>query len=741
MRASSWRTSRLISYCCWIYVSLLCFIFISIEVHPFQWRSVLCYRAGPDRQPLLSLQQETQPIYEGTSTSVTPGSSGHSCKICSHGNFKSRNELFRHIRSEHSSAKSNENLSIVQPLVRSQIAFLLSYYYDATTTISSENLSKKAGDRIKNACLSALNRTASVMDFGGMTQASVARQRHTSLTQEKNCAAAGDVIVINFKSLNGDDHLNSTFVDFMNEFLEEQQQNQRLRILSAVKIPPTISGSGLHAEKSCTQLAHHYLLPLWWLEDQSSSTDINNEFTIWWNNLNSGGEEAIKAQQCPPQTVLRLKAFLKGIRSRQVTQEEGSNSYNKKRFGLLAKFERRPFHNFGDPSLKGGLSPNHDQVWRTLDQVKIVDFISTNNNGLVAVVEFRGDGFLKEQIRRLIGTVVAVMNGWLPVCFFDFATRSDLAMIETPIAPDHRTYMAYARFHYYELITNHGIFSYKRAQPSPHFLSVPSRGSENLSDPANPEHRYELDMQRKNWTRDVQAALLKLSDTCAEQEWIRNLRDTISPRIRNSIEHISNRIPENLLTTVTIKNSLSDVPAVYIDTLTLLRTICASGQWPATSSARSRILVASSIKSVAEQNSNIGGSFTIINSELLSNSNGNSLPIPHSNSLFPDLVEAVFELERRLTSTDGYSRHPSTHCAINCNAQFTPHVDSGRGKGQSLSLIVSLGEFSGGRLFIEGDAHDIRYKPLEFDGWKLRHWTEAFKGERFSLVWFTPELS
>eukprot|EP00590_Aulacoseira_subarctica_P011983 CAMPEP_0172438496 /NCGR_PEP_ID=MMETSP1064-20121228/72827_1 /TAXON_ID=202472 /ORGANISM="Aulacoseira subarctica , Strain CCAP 1002/5" /LENGTH=382 /DNA_ID=CAMNT_0013187051 /DNA_START=1237 /DNA_END=2383 /DNA_ORIENTATION=- len=379
-----------------------------------------------------------------------------------------------------------------------------------------------------------------------------------------------------------------------------------------------------------------------------------------------------------------------------------------------------------------------------LDQVKIVDFISTNNNGLVAVVEFKGDGFLKEQIRRLIGTIVAVMNGWLPDFFFDLATRSDLAMIETPIAPDHRTYLAYARFHYYELITNHGIFSYKRAQPSPHFLSVPSRGSENLSDPANPEHRYELDMKRKNSTRDVQAALLKLSDTCAEQEWIRNLRDTISPRIRDSIEHISNRIPEYLPTTVTIKNNLSGVPAVYIDTLTLLRAICASGQWPATSNARSRILVVSSIKSVAQQNSNIGGSFTIINSKLLPNSNGAqkvSLPIPHSNSLFPDLVESVFELERRLTSTDGYcSRPPSTHCAINCNAQFTPHADSGRGKGQSLSLIVSLGDFSGGKLFIEGDAHDIKYKPLEFDGWKLRHWTEAFQGERFSLVWFTPEL-
>jgi diketogulonate reductase-like aldo/keto reductase len=34
--------------------------------------------------------------------------------------------------------------------------------------------------------------------------------------------------------------------------------------------------------------------------------------------------------------------------------------------------------------------------------------------------------------------------------------------------------------------------------------------------------------------------------------------------------------------------------------------------------------------------------------------------------------------------------------------------------------------------------HDIRYSPLQFDGWNQRHWTLPFEGERFSIVWFTP---
>jgi len=55
-------------------------------------------------------------------------------------------------------------------------------------------------------------------------------------------------------------------------------------------------------------------------------------------------------------------------------------------------------------------------------------------------------------------------------------------------------------------------------------------------------------------------------------------------------------------------------------------------------------------------------------------------------------------------------------------------------------MIVGLGSYSGGELFVEGRSYDIRYKALEFDGWKLRHWTAPFRGQRFSLVWFTPDM-
>lgn len=97
-------------------------------------------------------------------------------------------------------------------------------------------------------------------------------------------------------------------------------------------------------------------------------------------------------------------------------------------------------------------------------------------------------------------------------------------------------------------------------------------------------------------------------------------------------------------------------------------------------------------------------------------------------------MRACFELERTLLP----ERPPSATIAINRHAQFLPHRDTGAGAGQTKSLIVSLGCFVGGEIMVDNDVHDIRYRPLEFDGWNSIHCTLPFVGERYSLVWFTP---
>ena len=70
-----------------------------------------------------------------------------------------------------------------------------------------------------------------------------------------------------------------------------------------------------------------------------------------------------------------------------------------------------------------------------------------------------------------------------------------------------------------------------------------------------------------------------------------------------------------------------------------------------------------------------GGSFSV--GYMPCSTRGSSMPA--SNSRYPELVRAAFLLERALMP----ERPPSSTIAVNRNAQFRPHTDSGAGAGQS----------------------------------------------------------
>lgn len=234
-------------------------------------------------------------------------------------------------------------------------------------------------------------------------------------------------------------------------------------------------------------------------------------------------------------------------------------------------------------------------------------------------------------------------------------------------------------------------------------------------------------------------------------------------------------------------SSLQEAPAAYAKVLRLLREADASGCWPYSTVSRSLVIAGN-----REERGDVeGGSEAVRNRRAMEGEEGNDAddaaavaavaamniravddveqnlaakddgqkepppvqqqqrgsgsftlgafpppcPPPRGNRLFPALARAAFELEAALLP----DRPASTTIAVNRNARFKPHVDSGAGAGQSRSLIVGLGDYKCGELVVEGEEVDIRYRPLEFNGWTQRHWTRPFFGERYSLVWFTPK--
>lgn len=78
---------------------------------------------------------------------------------------------------------------------------------------------------------------------------------------------------------------------------------------------------------------------------------------------------------------------------------------------------------------------------------------------------------------------------------------------------------------------------------------------------------------------------------------------------------------------------------------------------------------------------------------------------------------------------------------INCNWQSPRHKDAGN---QNESWIIGLGDYEEGELIIEYDlmpcVFNIKNKFLKFNGAKHFHYTNPWKGTRYSLVFFNHKI-
>jgi hypothetical protein len=99
---------------------------------------------------------------------------------------------------------------------------------------------------------------------------------------------------------------------------------------------------------------------------------------------------------------------------------------------------------------------------------------------------------------------------------------------------------------------------------------------------------------------------------------------------------------------------------------------------------------------------------------------------------YPELKKAIWALGHKIVPFD------FSTVQVNHNYRTKEHTDS---HNVGMSLIVGLGDYSGGDLIVSGKAYSIKYKPTIFNGSIHPHKTANFKGERYSLVFFrTPTI-
>ena len=107
-------------------------------------------------------------------------------------------------------------------------------------------------------------------------------------------------------------------------------------------------------------------------------------------------------------------------------------------------------------------------------------------------------------------------------------------------------------------------------------------------------------------------------------------------------------------------------------------------------------------------------------------------PFPSSNNKrYPELYEALRALGDQLVPF----RYDSI--CINQNTVIGPHKDKGN---LGSSLIVTLGNYTGGYFVLEGSPQETRYQPIVFNGDEKEHWAEPFEGTRFSIIYFKIQI-
>lgn len=107
------------------------------------------------------------------------------------------------------------------------------------------------------------------------------------------------------------------------------------------------------------------------------------------------------------------------------------------------------------------------------------------------------------------------------------------------------------------------------------------------------------------------------------------------------------------------------------------------------------------------------------------------------NKIYPELYDALLELATYIIPDD-LEFKGEMNITLNKNLKCLPHHDQNNGD----SIIMGFGDYEGGRLILHhSDKNkefiDIKYKPFKFNGKKTLHSTEHYKGNRYSVIYFT----
>eukprot|EP00900_Chrysochromulina_parva_P008576 jgi/Chrpa1/1771/Chrysochromulina_OHIO_Genome00013663-RA len=623
-----------------------------------------------------------------TTAAIAPENT-FSCKYCGT-QLSSRNHLYRHLREEaacgEQAVADGFDLEARRERKIHKVALLVGYTHGG---------SERVGELVRTAV-----RTLEGEEPTTLTRATGVDYRRSELLRHTTMPAVEDVFVYASRAadeaLDADDQARVAWLTQLNE----QLHPHGISVLERERLHADLQS--LNAEHRCSAREHVLLLPWAYLSDTEPPTSSEEVVAI----------------------AARFKAVLRTLQPPKTATGGGSRN----RRSELQKTWRasQRWHNFapsatsadGDrygarAAVPSDAACQHivDRFW--LQGRPIVWRAAVGGRPYVRL-QVNADALLEGQLEAMVGTAVCVWRGWLPR-EFPAVALDPTVVLRTPALPAGLGYLRRARFDWEA--PKQALFRRQRAPPTEERLAAFEAAlvERIASSPVATEAVTQAWLEESE--RHTCPAILRTAERLGLRLGLAERLGSVAAPLAASGSQMARVAAADEHGDEPLTTALTDAPAVYADVLRLLRLADRSGQWPSTSRARARIL---SVEDVTT-----GGSFS-----LRAPGRGAVTSTWHAGStrgnvLFDELVHATFALESALMP----DRPPSTMVAVNRRALFRPHTDAGSGFGQSTSLIVGLGDYSGGELVVEGEPSDIRYKPLQFDGWRQRHWTLPFEGE------------
>ena len=392
------------------------------------------------------------------------------------------------------------------------------------------------------------------------------------------------------------------------------------------------------------------------------------------------------------------------------TREDGDKHWTETKSRTL---RRKRFHNFTKRAMA-----HEFLVYRRLDRFSHRRTVRASELGAdydkkkddmkrpYVILSLRGDLFLSGQVRAIIGLFIAIIRGYIHIDILDCIFDEDYTdLVPAPFVPTSGMYAGEASYMSWE----GKMKTILTARPSTRYEN--GWNNKNVLEEVS---KFQLEMQSKiieTWgSKGVRRAIPSnqydgITRLESEAKWVEEHLKPWSKHAMIQLEgyrkwKYANKNWERILPSL---NCISPtVPELFEKVLFYLKEADASMLWPSTTPKRQLVMVSTStgntkaesnqiLLSVANKNARFnkferisaysyregeGGASGTFSVGAMP---GEQCEQPKGNKLFPNLMKVAFELEMAIAP----HREPSATIAINRNAQFRPHVDSGVGAGQS----------------------------------------------------------